>query len=181
MLATLATHWPQILAIISVVMATVGIVHAVMTKEDVRAATGWVGVMVLSPILGVLIYAVAGINRIRRATITAQRPFADGVVSAKHERDVAVEEALIVERYGQRFTGLRTLGDRVARRALNPGNAIDVLETGDEAYAAMCAAIDGAERSVLLETYIFDNDAVGLLFVEALAGAVDRRAHGGIG
>ncbi|RUU75299.1 cardiolipin synthase, partial [Mesorhizobium sp. M7A.T.Ca.TU.009.01.3.1] len=62
----------------------------------------------------------------------------------------------------------------VARRALNPGNGIDVLETGDEAYAAMCAAIDGAERSVLLETYIFDNDAVGLLFVQALAGAVHR-------
>ena len=174
MFETIATHWTQILAIISVVMATVGIAHAVMTKEDVRAATGWVGVMVLSPILGVLIYAVAGINRIRRATITAQRPLAGDAVSSKHERDIAAEEALIVERYGQRFTGLRTLGDRVARRALNPGNAIDVLETGDEAYAAMCAAIDGAERSVLLETYIFDNDAVGLLFVESLAGAVVR-------
>ena len=174
MFETIATHWTQILAIISVVMATVGIAHAVMTKEDVRAATGWVGVMVLSPILGVLIYAVAGINRIRRATITAQRPLAGDAISAKHERDIAAEEALIVERYGQRFTGLRTLGDRVARRALNPGNAIDVLETGDEAYAAMCAAIDGAERSVLLETYIFDNDAVGLLFVESLAGAVVR-------
>ncbi|MFD2054162.1 phospholipase D-like domain-containing protein [Mesorhizobium calcicola] len=174
MLQTLATHWPQILAIISVVMATVGIIHVVMTKEDVRAATGWVGVMVLSPIIGVLIYAVAGINRIRRASISAQRPLAGDAASAKHERDVAAEEALIVERYGQRFTGLRTLGDRVARRALNPGNAIAVLETGDEAYAAMCAAIDGAERSVLLETYIFDNDAVGLLFVEALANAVRR-------
>lgn len=174
MLQTLATHWPQILAIISVVMATVGIIHAVMTKEDVRAATGWVGVMVLSPILGVLIYAVAGINRIRRASISAQRPLANDAASAKQDRDIAAEEVLIIERYGPRFTGLRTLGDRVARRALKPGNAITVLETGDEAYAAMRAAIDGAERSILLETYIFDNDAVGLLFVEALAGAVQR-------
>ncbi len=174
MFQILATYWPQILAIISIVMATIGISHAVMTKEDVRAATGWVGVMVLSPILGVLIYAVAGINRIRRASISAQRPLAGDVASDKQEHDAAVEEALIVERYGQRFSGLRTLGDRVARRALRPGNAIEMLETGDEAYAAMCAAIDGAERSVLLETYIFDNDAVGLLFVNSLAGAVRR-------
>ncbi|MER9328493.1 phosphatidylserine/phosphatidylglycerophosphate/cardiolipin synthase family protein [Mesorhizobium sp. M0488] len=174
MLEILATHWPRILAIISVVMATAGIAHAVMTKEDVRAATGWVGVMVLSPILGSLIYAVAGINRIRRATISAQRPLAGDAASARQDHDIAAEEALIVERYGLRFTGLRTLGDRVARRALNPGNAIEVLETGDEAYAAMCAAIDGAEHSVLLETYIFDNDAVGLLVVESLAGAVRR-------
>ncbi|WP_192356003.1 PLDc N-terminal domain-containing protein, partial [Mesorhizobium mediterraneum] len=73
MLQTLMTHWPQILAIIPVVMATIGIVHAIMTKEDVRAATGWVGVMFLSPFLGAIIYAVAGINRIRRATISAMR------------------------------------------------------------------------------------------------------------
>ncbi|MCA0026643.1 MULTISPECIES: phosphatidylserine/phosphatidylglycerophosphate/cardiolipin synthase family protein [unclassified Mesorhizobium] len=174
MLQSLATHWPQILAIISVVIASVGIAHAVMTKEDVRAATGWVGVMVLSPILGVLIYAVAGINRIRRASISAQRSLAGDLASARHDRDTAAEEALIIERYGPRFIGLRTLGDRVARRALHPGNAITVLETGDEAYTAMCAAIDGAERSVLLETYIFDNDPVGLLFVESLARAVRR-------
>jgi cardiolipin synthase len=174
MFETLTTYWPHILAIISVAMAAVGISHAVMTKEDVRAATGWVGIMVLSPIVGVLIYAVAGINRMRRATITAQRPSSGVPVSAKLQHHTAAEEALIVEQYGLRFTGLRTLGDRVARRALTAGNAIDVLETGDEAYTAMRAAIDGAERSVLLETYIFDNDAVGLLFVESLAGAVRR-------
>ncbi|TIS73039.1 MAG: cardiolipin synthase, partial [Mesorhizobium sp.] len=173
MLQTLMTHWPQILAIIPVVMAAIGIVHAIMTKEDVRAATGWVGVMFLSPFLGAIIYAVAGINRIRRATISAMRPLSSEAASAKHERNIAAEE-LIAERYGQRFTGLKTLGDRVARRALTSGNAIAILETGDEAYAAMCRAIDGAQRTILLETYIFDNDDVGRLFVESLAGAVQR-------
>jgi cardiolipin synthase len=168
---TLATHWPQILAIISVIMATVGIAHAAMTKEDVRSATGWVGVMLLSPIIGVLVYAVAGINRIRRASISAQRLLPG--TSAEAVRTEAAEN-LVIEQYGPRFTGLKILGDRVARRALTPGNAIAVLKTGDEAYSAMCAAIGGAQRSILLETYIFDNDAIGLLFVEALADAVRR-------
>ncbi len=99
MLQTLMTHWPQILAIIPVVMAAIGIVHAIMTKEDVRAATGWVGVMFLSPFLGAIIYAVAGINRIRRATISAMRPLSSEAASAKHERNIAAEE-LIAERYG---------------------------------------------------------------------------------
>ncbi|MET2830545.1 phospholipase D-like domain-containing protein [Mesorhizobium shangrilense] len=170
---TLATHWPQILAIISVVMATVGIAHAAMTKEDVRSATGWVGVMLLSPIIGVLVYAVAGINRIRRASISAQRLLPGSATAADALRTEAAEN-LVVEQYGPRFTGLKILGDRVARRALTPGNAIAVLKTGDEAYSAMCAAIGGARRSILLETYIFDNDAIGLLFVEALAEAVRR-------
>ncbi|TGR94567.1 cardiolipin synthase, partial [Mesorhizobium sp. M1C.F.Ca.ET.188.01.1.1] len=100
----------------------------------------------------------------RRATISAMRPLSGEAALAKQERDIAAED-LITAEYGQRFVGLKTLGDRVARRALTSGNAIAVLETGDEAYAAMCHAIDGAERSVLLETYIFDNDAVGQLFV----------------
>ncbi|WP_421916553.1 phospholipase D-like domain-containing protein [Mesorhizobium sp.] len=170
---TLATHWPQILAIISVVMATVGIAHAAMTKEDVRSATGWVGVMLLSPIIGVLVYAVAGINRIRRASISAQRLPPGSGTSPDALRTEAAEN-LAIEQYGPRFTGLKILGDRVARRTLTPGNAIAVLRTGDEAYSAMCAAIGNARRSILLETYIFDNDAVGLLFVEALAEAVRR-------
>jgi cardiolipin synthase A/B len=144
-----------------------------MTKEDVRAATGWVGVMLLSPFLGAIIYAIAGINRIRRATISAMRPVTAEAAAARHDRDVALE-ALISAEYGQRFVGLKTLGDRVARRPLTSGNTISVLKTGDEAYAAMCRAIDGAQKSVLLETYIFDNDAVGAIFVQSLGSAVKR-------
>ncbi|MEP6565146.1 MAG: PLDc N-terminal domain-containing protein, partial [Mesorhizobium sp.] len=147
MLQTLASHWPLVLVIIPVVMATIGIVHAIMTKEDVRAATGWVGVMLLSPFLGAIIYAVAGINRIRRATISAQRLAAGESASARRDGDIAAEK-LIAEHYGPRFTGLKTLGDRVARRALTSGNAIAILRNGDEAYAAMRRAIDGAERSI---------------------------------
>jgi len=139
----------------------------------VRAATGWVGVMLLSPFLGAIIYAIAGINRIRRATISAMRPVSSEAAAARHDRDVALE-ALISAEFGQRFTGLKTLGDRVARRPLTSGNTIAVLKTGDEAYTAMCRAIDAAQKSVLLETYIFDNDAVGALFVQSLGNAVKR-------
>ena len=173
MFEAIASHWSEVILILSLAMAAVGIVHAIMTKEDVRAATGWVGVMLLSPFLGAIIYAIAGINRIRRATISAMRPVTGDAAAARHDRDIAME-ALINAQYGQRFTGLKTLGDRVARRPLTSGNTIAVLKTGDEAYTAMCRAIDGAQRSVLLETYIFDNDAVGQIFVQSLSGAVKR-------
>ncbi|MDX8481730.1 phospholipase D-like domain-containing protein [Mesorhizobium sp. VK24D] len=173
MLQAIASHWSELILLLSLAMAAVGIVHAIMTKEDVRAATGWVGVMLLSPFLGAIIYAIAGINRIRRATISALRPVTGEAAEAGHDRDVAME-ALIDAHYGQHFIGLKTLGDRVARRPLTSGNTIAVLETGDEAYMAMCQAIDGAQNSVLLETYIFDNDAVGQMFVQSLSGAVKR-------
>ena len=48
-------------------------VHAAMTKNDVRAAISWVGVIILSPILGPFIYLIAGINRVRHSQISEQR------------------------------------------------------------------------------------------------------------
>ena len=45
---------------------------------------------------------------------------------------------------------------------------------GDDLYASMLKAIDGAQTSVLLETYIFADDEVGQRFVEALIAAVRR-------
>ena len=45
-------------------MVAAAAIHAAMTKEEVRAAIGWVGVIILSPIISALLYAIAGINRI---------------------------------------------------------------------------------------------------------------------
>jgi cardiolipin synthase len=45
---------------------------------------------------------------------------------------------------------------------------------GQDLYDDMIAAIDGAERQVLLETYIWKGDEVGLRFKSALAAAAER-------
>ena len=63
----LSSYWPHILAVITIALSAVAGAHAVMTKDEVRAAIGWVGVIILSPIIGPLLYAIAGVNRIRRA------------------------------------------------------------------------------------------------------------------
>jgi len=173
MLEAISTHWAQILAVISVVMGTVAAIHATMTKEEVRAAIGWVGVIVLSPILGALIYAVAGINLIRRSTLSMQRAGMTAV-ERHHLAEYDVRGETVERDFGDTFAAMKTLGDRVSRCKLTSGNTIDMLETGDEAYAAMLAAIRGAERSILLETYIFDKDVIGIRFADALVEAVRR-------
>lgn len=45
---------------------------------------------------------------------------------------------------------------------------------GQDLYDAMLAAIEGAERQVLLETYIWKGDATGERFKQALADAAER-------
>ena len=72
------------------------------------------------------------------------------------------------------MAALWTLGETVTGLPATAGNRIRLLTTGDEAYAAMLSAIDNAERSIILETYIFDSDTIGRKFVESLANAVKR-------
>lgn len=54
------------------------------------------------------------------------------------------------------------------------GNAISLLENGDEFFPSIIAAIDGAQKEVLLETFILCDDPVGEALKNALAQAAQR-------
>jgi cardiolipin synthase A/B len=62
--------------------------------------------------------------------------------------------------------------NRTTGRLLTPGDRVEVLIDGDEAYPAMVYAIEKAEQSISLCTYIFDRDKAGMMFSQALADAV---------
>lgn len=124
MIAFIENYWPHFLALLSFALGVPAIIHAAMTKDDVRAAAGWVGVVLLSPVIGAAIYAVAGINRIRRSSIGLQRSLLrtsgpDPLLGF----DVTDENVAV--RFGQRFAAMKILGDRVSRFAMSTGNHID--------------------------------------------------------
>nr|WP_245295106.1 phospholipase D-like domain-containing protein [Pararhizobium antarcticum] len=166
-------YWPHIFVALSFLLGVVAAVHATMTKEDVRSAIGWVGIIVLSPVLGALIYGVAGINRMRRSSIGLQRSLLRDRGFDQFGR-FDVSGAMVSDRFGQRFASMKMLGDRVSRHRMSAGNSVTMLEGGDTAYTAMLRAIGEARRSILLETYIFDRDPIGLRFADALIAAVKR-------
>jgi len=172
MLTLLQDYWPHILTVVSILVAVPAAIHAAMTKDEVRAAIGWVGVIVLSPIVGAVIYAIGGINRIRRQSLAVER------AAHGHYRSSALGEAvadgLIGERFGRRFAALGRLGDSVTHHRMRTGNAIAMLDSGDRVYAAMIEAIAQAKRSVILESYIFDRDPAGLRVADALIAAAAR-------
>jgi cardiolipin synthase len=173
MFETLSAYWPHILVALSIILGVPAAIHVTMTKEEVRAAIGWVGVIMLSPVVGPLIYAVGGVNRIRRKTLNLSRE--ELLAAGWHhmaEYDVSNEHVRVA--YGEALAAMQRLGNAVGRCKLTSGNRIALLPTGDEAYAAMLSAIGSAERSILLETYIFDRDGVGERFVAALSAAVAR-------
>lgn len=162
-----STYWPHVVLVTSGTVGVIAAIHAAMTKDDVRAAIGWVGVILLSPLIGAFLYLVAGINRIRQSAAGRRRASQE----RQHRRHERPPAAIALS---PSLSAMKRLGDRVSSFALTTGNAVTLLDSGDDAYPAMLAAIRGAQRHVALSTYIFDNDPVGVEFADALIAAHKR-------
>ena len=109
--AILLEYWPHIVFVVSLAAGAGAAVHAAMTKQDVRSAIGWVGLTLLSPLFGALIYVVAGINRIRKTLLSQQRDEAM-LEDAAQVETAPVDVAPIS---GPQFASLKVLGDQVSR------------------------------------------------------------------
>jgi cardiolipin synthase len=57
-----------------------------------------------------------------------------------------------------------------------PGNQIDLLQSGEAFFPAIEAAFDQARHEIYLETYIYENDAIG----QRIADALNRAALRGV-
>lgn len=166
--------WPHLVATLHIIVACTASAHVVLFKRDSRAAVGWVGIIWLTPLLGSALYVVFGVNRVRRRAKSRRPP------PTNPDLIIATAGPGFEADYAMRAPGpaqldaLARLASDVTRRPLLRGNLVTALPTGDEAFAAMIDAIDRAEQSIGLSTYIFDNDRAGAMFLEAFEGAVKR-------
>lgn len=165
-----AEYWPHLVVVLTTVASVSAGVHAAMTKLDVRAAIGWVALVLFSPLFGALLYLVAGINRVRYTKVGQLRDASDPLLHM-HPRTSDIDVALLTSAH---LVPMKMLGDRISHFALTAGNKVTPLAGGDEAYPAMLEAIRSARSTVALSSYIFDNDAVGRELAEALVQAQER-------
>jgi cardiolipin synthase len=145
------------------VLAAAVTAHALMTKRDVPAAIGWIGMAWLAPILGALLYVGFGINRVRhrarrlKGSVRSGAPLITG--------DISSDDPL--ER-------LKLAVGKITGQDMAVGKVVAILVCGDEAYPQMLAAIESANFHIRLSTYIFRTDEVGMQFINALARAHRR-------
>jgi cardiolipin synthase len=169
----LATLSPPLLAALQLLMAAVASAHVILHKRDVRAAIGWIGLIWLVPYGGSVLYALFGINRIRRRAsgLRAQRLHAR---SAERVPPSRTDLASALPSSAGHLMSVARLIDRVTDTGITAGNVVVPLADGGQAYEAMVEAIDAAEQTLGLSTYIFDSDPTGRSFVAVLARAAAR-------
>lgn len=167
----LRSIWPHLFAATSMLLMGIASAHLVMYKKDTRAAIGWIGMVLMVPILGAVLYGLFGINRLQRRAINRRGGRRrSGAASISAER-TAESKRIPPPRH---LASLERLVGQLTGRPLLGGNRVEQLVGGQQAYPQMIQAIDEAQHSVALCTYIFDNDRAGLMFAEALARAVQR-------
>lgn len=144
--------------------ALFGAGHAVIYKREARSAALWLLAIILLPAAGPVLYALFGVNRVERRAARMRG-------ARLQKRRVVNLEPTLPPTY---LAPLARLVGAVSERPLVAGNAVEPLLDGREAYPAMLAAIEGAQRSLALSSYIFHGDGIGERFVNALAAAQRR-------
>ena len=147
---------------LAVALLTAG--HAVLYKRDPRSAALWVLLAWLLPILGAILYVFFGVNRVQRRAARLRRDLVRVRTTSESDERLPVSDLVPLAR----------LVGEVVERPLLPGNTIEPLVDGSEAYPAMLEAIDAARTSIALASYIFHADGIGESFVNALIRAQQR-------
>ena len=141
----------------------------ILERRHPSATLAWMLCIALLPLIGIPLYFLIGVRRIRRnirAKIAAVAPVAS---SLSHRLRPEELPTAIGERCG-----------RVLLAAGTPppteGNRVTFLRGGDEAYEAVLSLIGSARDHLHAQFFILDVDPVGRRFIQALAA----RAREGI-
>ena len=90
-------YWPYAATSIVVAVTVVLSASVILYKRNERAAIAWVGLILLSPIIGSIAYLLLGINRIRRRAVRV-RPHAVGQAALRSDTAAATCGAPIPDR-----------------------------------------------------------------------------------
>jgi len=148
--------------------------HALVTKRDPKGAMGWIALSLVVPVAGPCLYFLFGVNRVE----TRARKMSASTHRFSHSQNGEYPEAIVENGCSLPavYDELVRISNTVTRRPLIAGNAFEILHNGEEAYPAMMAAIDAAEHTVYLSSYIFDMDDMG----REVTAALERAHHRGV-
>ncbi|MBN1946416.1 MAG: cardiolipin synthase [Bradymonadales bacterium] len=161
-------------AIVYFLLALVASGHALINRPTPRSALVWLGTIWFFPLVGMFLYFVFGMDRIRR------RALIKGLTKVELHRlfpQIPAFQAVLREYAcpeSEVMADVHKVAGRLTRRPLLQNNSATLLINGEQAYPAMLQAIDQATSSINLMTYIFDEDPVGQDFIDHLAEASAR-------
>lgn len=159
-------HWT--IALIYVLLVVVSIVAVLMDNKQPAKTMAWILVLMFLPLIGFVFYFFFGQNT-RRNRMISQRSLDQ--LSKRSMLEFVEQKGLhIPDRYS-------TLMHLFANQSLSlpfKDNEVEIYTSGYEFFPALLAAIAGAKHHIHLDTYIFEDDALGRLVADALIAKAEQ-------
>lgn len=155
-------------SILSILTSVAATVHVLLYYRRTTTAVAWLFAVWLIPVVAPAAYLMLSVYEGPRSIRRRRRRGA----SLRRRSRPAVED-----REGlPTSAGLVSLPRRDAPFAFRPGHALEIAESADAALERMLAAVDGARREVLVQTFILGSGEV----LEKLLDAVIRKSREGV-
>jgi cardiolipin synthase A/B len=152
-------HWwfGHVGTVLGAVCALVFATTLVRDRRPTGSTAAWLLVIALVPWLGVPLYFFFGGRKLRRAA--SEKPSLSRRPTAA-AGDGPIERVLVGSGAGE----------------LEAGHAIDWHADGEAAFVGLCEAIDGAQRTIRIATFVLGDDAVA----DAIIAKLVARAAAGV-
>jgi cardiolipin synthase len=160
-------YWVTIILILHTSISLLTSLHIILFKENERTSLAWIGLVVLSPVLGSLFYWLFGINRIRRSA----RRIYPHTIEKPHPTSETISD---IQKLAPNWQAAMVAGHAIHPANYLSTNSVEPLVNGEMAYPAMLGAISNAKRHVVLSSYLFEYDSLGRKFADALIKAHQR-------
>jgi len=144
------------------VVGAVTAFRAIRTARTPQGAVGWAIFLLLVPYLALPAYLIFG--DVRYPGMVRKRKLSETAVGGRRRR---VDEARPRRETGE-GERLRHGFEAIAEEASVEGNVADLLIAGEAVFSSVFAAIGGARRRVVIETYILRDDGLGHALQELL-------------
>jgi cardiolipin synthase len=163
-------YWPMITTGLAYV-ATLALVPMILArKRQPASAIAWSLTIIVIPLLGTVTYFFFGHDHIerplRRKQTHRQRFRRPRPGDADPSSDSMAGQEL---QQAETWENMHELAARVGASPLTEGNRVDLYGDGESAYWAKLEAIGQAQHHIHMEYFIFQPDAAGGRFIDALA------------
>jgi len=159
----------EITAFVDIVLVLVTIPWVLTVKKEATSAVAWCLLVFFLPIFGTLFFVLFGYQHIRWPLRRKQRhkqDFRSNRPSSRQEATPGEGEEVVPE---TPWRGMAQLAQRFGAFPVTSDNEVSFYYEGRPAFDAMLEAIRSARQHIHLETFIFQHDAAGQIFLEALA------------
>ncbi|MDH3734744.1 MAG: cardiolipin synthase [Gemmatimonadota bacterium] len=151
------------LAVVEVI-AIASAVRAVMTARTSQGALAWIGALITLPVISVPLYWIFGRARFH-GYVDVRRERLEGMNELIGDVTPRVSEYVVVAPPG---LGAGLVLPELASLPFTRGNHTELLVNGEETFDAIFDLIDSAERYLLSQFFIVNDDELGRKYKERL-------------